>query len=116
MQLHRILLMISLCVFCGMIALAQAPRETPPTPVASPQAPSAPAPNRGGGRGGPVVVSPQIEVDGRVTFRVPAPNATSVTVGGDVNGSLVPDPSAPSPAPTAPGVAGDEAPVPQPSR
>ena len=98
--------MISLCVFCGMIALAQAPRETPPTPVASPQAPSAPAPNRGGGRGGPVVVSPQIEVDGRVTFRVLAPNATSVTVGGDVNGSLVPDPSAPSPAPTAPGVAG----------
>ena len=51
-------------------------------------------------RGGPQVVSPQVEPDGRVTFRILAPNATAVTVGGDVNGSLVPDPAA-KPAPAA---------------
>jgi enterochelin esterase family protein len=35
------------------------------------------------------VVSPQIEGDGRVTFRVLAAQATAVTVSGDINGSLV---------------------------
>ena len=59
-------------------------------------APAQPGPAQAarGGRGGPIVVSPQIEPDGRVTFRILAPNATSVTVGGDINGSLVPDPAA----------------------
>lgn len=56
--------------------------------VAAAQAPPAQA-GRDGGRGGPAVVSPQIEADRRVTFRIPAANATSVTVGGDINGSLV---------------------------
>jgi hypothetical protein len=38
-----------------------------------------------------------------VTFRVLAPSATTVTVAGDINGSVVPDPAdAPTP-PTAPG-------------
>ena len=34
------------------------------------------------------MVSPQIEPDGRVTFRILAPQATAVSVGGDINGSL----------------------------
>ena len=94
--------MISLFIFCGMITVAQVPQQTPPPPATTPQAPGAPGPGRGGGRGGPVVVSPQLEADGRVTFRLLAPNATTVTVGGDVNGSLVPDPNAPSPAAAEP--------------
>jgi len=51
-------------------------------------------------------VSPQIETDGRVTFRILAPNATSVTVGGDISGSLVPDPGTETAARTAPPAGG----------
>jgi enterochelin esterase family protein len=69
----------------GLVAGAQSPPAQPP---------AAPGAGRGGGRGGPAVVSPQIEADGRVTFRVLAPNATTVTVGGDINGGLAPDPAA----------------------
>jgi enterochelin esterase family protein len=89
---------------CGLIAAAQsAPQQ--PAPPPSPQTPAAPG-GRGGGRGGPAVVSPQIEADRRVTFRILAPNATSVTVGGDINGSLVPDPDAPPPQPAPAGSPG----------
>lgn len=49
---------------------------------------------RGRGRGGPAVVSPQIESDGRVTFRIQGPQATTVTVGGDISGGLVASPGA----------------------
>ena len=42
----------------------------------------------------------------RVTFRLLAPNATTVTVGGDINGSLVPDPNAAPPQPAAPAAQG----------
>ena len=104
MQRVRVLFVISLAVFCGLVAVAQV---QPPQPApAAPQAPATPGPGRGGGRGGPAVVSPQIETDGRVTFRVLAPNATTVTVGGDINGSLIPDPGAPPPEPAAPGAPG----------
>lgn len=44
---------------------------------------------RGPGRGGPAVVSPQIESDGRVTFRIYAPKASAVTVGGDIAQGLI---------------------------
>jgi len=104
MQRVRVLFVISLAVFCGMVAAGQV--QTPPPVPAAPQAPATPGPGRGGGRGGPAVVSPQIETDGRVTFRVLAPNATTVTVGGDINGSLIPDPGAPPPEPAAPGAPG----------
>ena len=70
-----------------------------PAPPAAGQAPAAPGRAGGGGRGGPAIVSPQIEADGRVTFRISAPQAATVTVGGDINGSLVADPAAPAPAP-----------------
>ncbi len=64
--------------------------------------PPAPAPGRAGGRGGPQVVSPQIESDGRVTFRILAPRATTVTVTGDLSQGLVPDPSQTTAAPVTP--------------
>ena len=91
---HRIGVVSSALLLAGAIGLAQTP-ATPATPAAAGQAPAAPA-GRGGGRGGPAIVSPQIESDGRVTFRIMAPQATTVTVGGDINGSLVPDPAAPA--------------------
>ena len=94
MNRRRIVLATVLLVSSGLAAGArsQAPQSAPVStaqPAAAPQ-----APGRGGGRGGPVVVSPQLESDRRVTFRVLAPNATTVTVGGDINGSLVADPGA----------------------
>lgn len=46
---------------------------------------------------GPRVVSPQIESDGRVTFRILAPQTNAVAVTGDIAGSMVPDPSASAP-------------------
>jgi len=51
-------------------------------------------------------VSPEIGADGRVTFRILAPQATVVTVGGDINGGLVPDPNAPPAPPADPSQAG----------
>jgi enterochelin esterase-like enzyme len=101
MKPDRILLLICCVMCCGLTAAGQSPAQ--PAPAA--QAPVAPPAGRGGGRGGPAVVSPQIEADGRVTFRLLAPNATNVTVGGDINGSLAADPSPtppPADAPAAP--------------
>ena len=88
---------LSILLAGGALVAAQAPPPAPPAQAG--QAPAAPG-ARGGMRGGPPVVSPQIEPDGRVTFRMLAPNATAVTVGGDINGSMVPDPAA-KPAPAA---------------
>ena len=98
---------LTLCAgvaFLTTAVLAQAP--APATP-----APQTPAPAAGGrGRGGPTVVSPQIGADGRVTFRVLAPQATTVTVGGDINGSLTPTAGAtPEPAPPGGGRGGPPA-------
>jgi hypothetical protein len=79
----------------GIATFAQAPApQQSPVPGAAP----AGTPPQGRGRGGPAFVSPEIGTDGRVTFRVLAPQATVVTVGGDINGGLVPDPNAPVPA------------------
>jgi enterochelin esterase-like enzyme len=82
---------VSWLLFIGIVAA-----QTPP-----PQGGQAPA-GRGGFRPGPAVVSPQIEPDGRVTFRILAPNAASVTVAGDVFQALVPAPGAETTAPAAP--------------
>ncbi len=78
----------------GIVTFAQAPAAQQTPPAGAPPAGTA----QGRGRG-PAFVSPEIGADGRVTFRVLAPQAASVTVGGDINGSLVPDPSAPPPSP-----------------
>ncbi len=77
----------------GCPAFAQAP---PPPPAA--QAPGAAQTRIPRGRA--PLVSPQIEADGRVTFRIFAPQATAVTLGGDINQGLNRDPSAAA-APTA---------------
>jgi enterochelin esterase-like enzyme len=92
---------IVLSALCAFVAAAPSASQQPSNP-SSAQTPTAPPPGRGGGRGGPVVVSPQIEADRRVTFRLLAPNATAVTVGGDITASLVPDPETPA-QPPAPG-------------
>lgn len=84
-------------VFAAMGGFALAAPQSPQQPAPAPIAQNPAAPGGRGGRGGPAVVSPQIEADRRVTFRVLAPNATTVTVGGDINGSLAPDPDAPPP-------------------
>ena len=92
-------------IVAGIISMATAAMfAQAPVPPAAGQTPAAPGGRAGGGgRGGPAIVSPQIEADGRVTFRISAPQAATVTVGGDINGSLVADPaaSAPAPAPQA---------------
>jgi enterochelin esterase-like enzyme len=82
---HNLALAASVA-FLTTALVAQAPPPAAPTPQNPPPA----AAGRGGR--GPAVVSPQIEADGRVTFRVQAPQATTVTVGGDINGSLTPAP------------------------
>lgn len=94
-------------VGCSLAAMAVgvSGQGAQPSP-ASPASPAAQAPV-GRGRGGPAVVSPQAESDGRVTFRIAAPQATSVTLTGDVNGGLVSPVSAtaaPAGAPAAPAV------------
>lgn len=77
--------------------------ERGPVPVQAPAGSQAPAasqtPAGRGGVAGAQVVSPAIQSDGRVTFRLHAPQAGTVTVGGDINGSLVTAPDAPAPAP-----------------
>jgi len=71
---------VLLLILCAAAGLAQSP---------GPAQPPAPGRGRGGGRGGPAVVSPQIESDGRVTFRAYAPQASAVTVTGDLSQGLV---------------------------
>jgi enterochelin esterase-like enzyme len=90
---------ISILVLSAMSVFAQTPAtQQPPPPGAAPGTPP-----QGRGRGGPAYVSPEISADGRVTFRLLAPQAATVTVGGDINGGLVPDPNAPAPSADAQG-------------
>jgi enterochelin esterase family protein len=98
---------LSVFVLLSSVATGTFPAAAPMLRGFDQASPQAPAPGRG--RGGPAVVSPQIEPDGRVTFRLLAPQATTVTLGGDINGSLVPAPnvspttaSAPSAPPAVP--------------
>lgn len=105
MQRQRVAATTILSVLCGILLLALPAQQQPATPPAT-QTPASPPAGRAGGRGGPAVVSPQIESDRRVTFRLLAPNASTVTVGGDINNSLVPDPDAPQPQPAPAGPQG----------
>jgi enterochelin esterase-like enzyme len=67
--MHKVLL--ALALFSSSFALAQ----------------PAPPPGRaGGGRGAPAVKSPEVAADGRITFRLRAPNAKEVAVTGIVPG------------------------------
>ena len=53
-------------------------QQPPPTTPATPPTGAAPAAGRGGGRGAPPIKSPEVAADGRVTFRLRAPNAKEV--------------------------------------
>src|SRR5450631_2451596 len=78
MNCLRRMFIASACLTAGSLVLAQAP-----VPAAAPNSGAPPA------RRGPApVVSPQITSDGRVTFRIFAPQATAVTLGGDINQGL----------------------------
>lgn len=88
---------LALQVVSPVALRAQAPASPPA--VAAPArgqapaaAPGAAVPGRGqgfgGGRGGPVVVSPEVLADRRVTFRLVAPNAQQVTVAGVPGGTI----------------------------
>jgi enterochelin esterase-like enzyme len=54
--------------------------------AAQPPAPQTGRGGRGGGRGGPTYVSPEIGADGSVTVRLFAPNAQQVTAAGELDG------------------------------
>ena len=69
-------LVLAATLVSASLLTAQQPPATPPAGAAAP----APA-GRGGGRGAPPVKSPEVAADGRVTFRLRAPNAKEVAVG-----------------------------------
>jgi enterochelin esterase-like enzyme len=73
-RLRRICLVVVPAIACSTLLVAQQPAS--PTPAA----PQAAAPAGRGGRGAPPVKSPEIATDGRVTFRLRAPNAKEVAV------------------------------------
>jgi len=69
-----ILPIVLLVAFWPAALLTAQQPGTPPAPTGAPPA----AGPRGGGRGAPPVKSPEVGADGRVTFRVRAPNAREV--------------------------------------
>lgn len=92
----------------GTAVLAQGPGPQAPAGAAAAAGAGRQA---GPGRGGPAVASPQIEADGRVTLRILAPQASTVTVTGDINGSLVPAQAEAAPPPAGAGGRGGAAPT-----
>lgn len=82
MNYMRGIVLLSACGVAARLSLAQMP-----APVAV--APNAAAPPQQINRRPAPVVSPQIASDGRVTFRVFAPQAASVSVAGDINQGIV---------------------------
>jgi enterochelin esterase-like enzyme len=79
-MIQRIGPFLAVLALATLVGYAQAPAPVPATPSAA--APGAPqAGGRGAGRGsGAVVKSPEVGADGRVTFRLRAPNAKEVIV------------------------------------
>jgi len=77
MTRHVLLIRITLAFALVGPTLLTAQQATPPPAGAA--APQAPAGARGGGRGA-AIKSPEIAADGRVTFRLRAPNAKEVIV------------------------------------
>lgn len=74
-----------LCLFVLAGALVSSPLLTAQQPPAPPAAAAPATPAGRGGRGAPPVKSPEVGADGRVTFRLRAPNAKEViaTFGGN---------------------------------
>jgi enterochelin esterase-like enzyme len=75
-------------VMAAMLAVGAASAQTPAgqPPATAPAAPQ----GRGGGRGGPPVVSPEVHADKSVTLRFRAPNAREVTLIGELDGKTYP--------------------------
>jgi enterochelin esterase family protein len=72
--------LVALIAFAPTASLtAQQPAPATP-PATAPAGPPAAGGPRGGGRGAPPVKSPEVGADGRVTFRLRAPNAKEVAV------------------------------------
>jgi enterochelin esterase-like enzyme len=84
-SLRRLCLVLGPAIACSSLLIAQQPQQpTAPSPGAA-----APAPQQGrGGRGTPPVKSPEVAADGRVTFRLRAPNAKEVAV--SIGGKRIP--------------------------
>jgi enterochelin esterase-like enzyme len=68
-----------------LAATAQAPSTAPASQAGAPPAGQAPA-GRGGGRGGPPVVSPEVNADKTITVRFRAPEAKEAVVIGEIDG------------------------------
>ena len=73
----------------AMLAVGATSAQTPAGQAPAVQTPAAPQ-GRGGGRGGPPVVSPEINADKSVTLRFRAPNAKEVTLIGELDGKTYP--------------------------
>src|SRR5688572_3638051 len=81
--MFRRFLPLALVALVGLWPSAQLTAQQPaPATAPQPPAPGAPpaAGPRGGRRGAPPVKSPEVAADGRVTFRLRAPNAREVAV------------------------------------
>jgi enterochelin esterase-like enzyme len=72
-----------MCAILTAAAIGNA-RQAPATAPGGQAAP--PAQGRGGGRGGPPIVSPEVHPDKTVTLRFRAPNAKSVELIGEIEG------------------------------
>ncbi len=73
----------------AMLAVGAVSAQTPAAQTPAAQPPAAPQ-GRGGGRGGPAVVSPEVNADKSVTLRFRAPNAKEVTLIGELDGKTYP--------------------------
>src|SRR5580765_9104363 len=76
-RVRRLGLILGPVIACSSLLIAQQP-QPPATPTGA-AAPAAAQAGRGG-RGVPPVKSPEVAADGRVTFRLRAPNAKEVAV------------------------------------
>jgi enterochelin esterase family protein len=85
-MVRRLALSVLACVLVAFAVQGQ----TPAQPPAGGTAPQPQPPARGGGRGGPQLVSPEVHADRTVTFRFRAPKANAVTVIGELDGRTYP--------------------------
>ena len=76
-------------LIAAILAVGAVSAQTPAGQAPAAQAPAGPQ-GRGGGRGGPPVVSPEINADKSVTLRFRAPNAKEVTLIGELDGKTYP--------------------------
>ena len=80
-MVRRAMLVLAVAVSLSALVVSQG-AQVPATPPAGAA--------RGGGRGGPAVVSPDVGADRTITFRFLAPNAQQVTVAGELDGKPYP--------------------------